>query len=331
MHVRTYSRMLFAMLLAATVLASKAAAQAPPGTQQQPPPQDKGQEPIRVQVALVNVFATVRDKSRRIVSNLEQKDFRIFEDNQEQKLAYFTRETALPITLGLLIDTSGSETNRLPAEQDAASQFLTRVMRKGDEAMVVSFGMDIDLLADFTDDHNLLERAIRRARINAPIGGLINPGPLPPSARQTRGTAFYDAIYVACREKLSAEAGRKALVIITDAVDEGSKVKLEEAVEAAQRSDTVIHILLVSEMGYNNPGVAKKITDETGGRMIEVRSEKKLQEAFDQISEELRTQYQLGYYPTNTTRDGKFRKIKIETAPNDLRVLARRGYYAPKS
>jgi Ca-activated chloride channel family protein len=84
-------------------------------------------------------------------------------------------------------------------------------------------------------------------------------------------------------------------------------------------------------MGYNNPGVAKKITDETGGRMIEVRSEKKLQEAFDQISEELRTQYQLGYYPTNTARDGKFRKIKIETAPNDLRVLARRGYYAPKS
>jgi VWFA-related protein len=204
-------------------------------------------------------------------------------------------------------------------------------MRKGDEAMVVSFGMDIDLLADFTDDHNLLERAIRRAQINAPIGGLINPGPLPPSARQTRGTAFYDAIYVACREKLSSEAGRKALVIITDAVDEGSKVKLEESIEAAQRSDTVIHILLVSEMGYNNPGVAKKITDETGGRMIEVRSEKKLQEAFDQISEELRTQYQLGYYPTNTARDGKFRKIKIETAPNDLRVLARRGYYAPKS
>src|SRR5947209_9331889 len=238
MRVRTYRGMLSATVVAATLLTSKAAAHAP-ATQQQPPPQDKGQEPIRVQVALVNVFATVRDKSRRIVSNLEQKDFRIFEDNQEQKLAYFTRETALPITLGLLIDTSGSETNRLPAEQDAASQFLTRVMRKGDEAMVVSFGMDIDLLADFTDDHNLLERAIRRAQINAPIGGLINPGPLPPSARQTRGTAFYDAIYVACREKLSAEAGRKALVIITDAVDEGSKVKLEEAIEAAQRSDTV--------------------------------------------------------------------------------------------
>src|SRR5260370_21151190 len=331
MRARTYSWMLSAPVLAAPLVPSRAGAQAPPATQQQPLPRGKGQEPARVQVAVVNVVDPVRDKSRRIVSNLEQKDFRIFEDNQEQKLAYFTRETALPITLGLLIDTSGSETNRLPAEQDAASQFLTRVMRKGDEAMVVSFGMDIDLLADFTDDHNLLERAIRRARINAPTEGLINPPPFPPPPRQPRGTAFYDAIYVACREKLSSEAGRKALAIITDAVDEGSKVKLEESIEAAQRSDTVIHILLVSEMGYNNPGVAKKITDETGGRMIQGRSEKKLQEAFDQISEGLRTQEQLGYYPTNTASDGTFRNIKIETYPNDLRVLPRRGYYAPKS
>src|SRR5437879_7205517 len=150
MQARTYSWMLSATVLAATLLTSKAAAQAPPATQQQPPPQGREQEPIRVQVALVNVFATVRDKSRRIVSNLEQKDFRIFEDNQEQKLAYFTRETALPITLGLLIDTSGSETNRLPAEQDAASQFLTRVMRKGEEAMMVSLGMNSDLIEDIT-------------------------------------------------------------------------------------------------------------------------------------------------------------------------------------
>ena len=333
MQVRTYNWMLFATVLAATGLTWNAAAQAAQEPQQKPQAQQPvgGQQPIRVQVSLVNIFATVRDKSRKIIANLEQKDFRIFEDNQEQKLSFFTRDTALPITLGLLIDTSGSETNRLPAEQDAASQFLTRVMRKGDEAMVISFGMDVDLLADFTDDRDKLERAIRRTQINAPIGGLINPGPLPPSARQIRGTAFYDAIYVACREKLSTEAGRKALVIVTDAVDEGSKVKLDEAIEAAQRTDTVIHILLVSEAGYNNPGVAKKISDETGGRMIEVRSEKKLQEAFDQISEELRTQYQLGYYPTNAERDGKFRKVKIETVPGDMRVLARRGYYAPKS
>src|SRR3989475_12327935 len=212
MRVRPYSGMLSAAVVAATLLTSKAAAQAPPATQQQPPPQDKGQEPIRVQVALVNVFATVRDKSRRIVSNLEQKDFRIFEDNQEQKLAYFTRETALPITLGLLIDTSGSETNRLPAEQDAASQFLTRVMRKGDEAMVVSFGMDIDLLADFTDDHNLLESAIRRAQINAPIGGLINPGPLPPSARQTRGQPFMMRFTLRAARNFPQKPGARASV-----------------------------------------------------------------------------------------------------------------------
>src|SRR5260370_4143272 len=145
MQVRTYSWMLSATVLGATLLPSMAAAQPPPVTQQQPPPQDKGQEPIRVQVALVNVFPTVRDKSRRIVSNLEQKDFRIFDDNQEQKLAYFTRETALPITLGLLIDTSGSEKNRLPAEQHAASQFLTRALRNGQRGRLHSFGLDIDL------------------------------------------------------------------------------------------------------------------------------------------------------------------------------------------
>src|SRR3989475_13151361 len=130
----------------------------------------------------------------------------------------------------------------------------------------------------------------------------------------------------------SSEAGRKALVVLTDAVDNGSKLRLEEAIEAAQRSDTVVHILLVYDPaeGYNE-GVARKLAEETGGRAIVVRNEKKLEEAFDQISEEMRTQYTLGYYPTNTARDGRFRKIKIESTRDGLHVLARRGYYAPKN
>lgn len=298
-----------------------------PAGQQNP----AGQAPvIRSQVSLVNLFATVRDGHKRIVANLEQKDFRVSEDNQEQKIAFFSRETALPITLGMLLDTSGSETRMLGAIQESATRFVDRVLRPKDLAMVVSFDVDVDLLSDFTEDRGQLERAIGRARINAPQGGMVNPGPLPPSARGMRGTSFYDAIYVACKEKLATEAGRKALVILTDAVDEGSKVKLEEAIEMAQRTDTVVHVLLISDLGYANSGVAKKIADETGGRMIEVRSEKKLEEAFDQISEELRSQYMLAYYPTNTTRDGRFRKIKVETAGKDMKVLARKGYYAPK-
>ena len=325
------SVMVFAAALVYSAAEARRAAAAPQN--QQPAEQEKpaGQAPvIRTQVTLINLFATVRDSHKRIVGNLEQKDFRVLEDNQEQKIAFFSRETALPITLGMLLDTSGSETNMLLAIQDSGTRFLDRVLRPKDLAMVISFGADVDLLADFTEDRGMLERAINRARINAPQGGMVNPGPLPPSARGTRGTALYDAVYVACNEKLATEAGRKALVILTDAVDEGSKVRLEEAIEAAQRTDTVIHILLISDYGYVNPGVAKKITDETGGRTIEVRSEKKLGEAFDEISEELRTQYLLGYYPSNTARDGRFRKIKVETAGKDMKVLARKGYYAPK-
>jgi len=285
---------------------------------------------IRRSVDLVNLFATVRDNHKKIVNDLKQEDFKILEDNQGQKIAFFSREVTLPITLALLLDTSGSEQYMLGAIQDAGGRFLDRVLRKGDEALVMSFDSDVDLLSDFTDDRGQLERAVRHTRINVPSGGGgINPGPIP--TRQVTGTALYDAIYLACNEKLNTEAGRKAIVIVTDAQDEGSKVRLEEAVEAAQRTDTVIHILLVADPRFGgNPGVAHKITEETGGRMISVSSEKKLLEAFDEISEELRSQFTLGYYPSNNAKDGKFRKIKVEVANHDLKVLARKGYYAPK-
>ncbi len=296
------------------------------------PQEPAGQAPvIKSQVSLVNLFATVRDKNKRIVPTLKQEDFRVSEDNQDQKIAFFSREVALPITLALLLDTSGSEQDMLSAIQDAGSRFIARVIRKGDEALVMSFDSNVDLLSDFTDEHGQLERAIRKSRINVPDQGTIagNPGPI--GSRQITGTALYDAIYLACGEKLASEAGRKAVVIVTDAEDTGSKVRLEEAIEAAQRTDTVIHILLVVDPRYGgNPGVAHKLAEETGGRMISVRSEKKLAEAFDEISEELRSQYTLGYYPTNSAQDGKFRKVKVETTEHALKVLARKGYYAPK-
>jgi VWFA-related protein len=286
---------------------------------------------IKSQVTLVNLFATVRDKNKRIVGDLKQEDFKVLEDNQDQKISFFSKEVALPITLALLLDTSGSEQDMLGAIQEAGSAFLHRVLRKGDEALVMSFDSDVDLLSDFTDDRAQLDRAVRRSRINIPSGGSIGGNPGPIGSRQITGTALYDAIYLACSEKLNTEAGRKAIVIVTDAQDEGSKVKLEEAIEAAQRTDTVIHILLVADPRFGgNASVAHKLAEETGGRMIAVRSEKKLMEAFDEISEELRSQYTLGYYPTNTARDGKFRKIKVETNNHDLKVLARKGYYAPR-
>ena len=286
---------------------------------------------IRTQVNLVNLFVTVRDKNKRIATDLKKEDFKIAEDGQDQQIAFFSKEVTLPITLALLLDTSGSEQFMLGAIQDMGGRFLDRVIRKGDEALIMSFDTDVDLLSDFTDDRGQLDRAIRKARINTPSsGGMINPGPVPTS--HVTGTALYDAIYLACNEKLTSEAGRKAIVLVTDAQDEGSKVRLEEAIEAAQRTDTVIHLLLVADPHFGgNSGVAHRITEETGGRMIVANSEKHLAEAFDQISEELRSQYTLGYYPTNTTHDGKFRKIKVDMASHDLKVLARKGYYAPKS
>jgi VWFA-related protein len=299
-------------------------------------PQQNQQAPaqaptIKAEVNLVNVFATVRDKNKRIVTDLKQDDFKVFEDGHEEKISFFSKEMQLPITLGLLLDTSGSEERMLSSIQDAGARFLHRVLKKGDEAMVISFDTDVDLLADLTDDRPILDRAINKARINTPGGGFYggNPGPVPGAG--SVGTALYDAVYLACSEKLNGEAGRKAIVIVTDAQDEGSKVKLEEAIESAQRTDTVIHILLVADPRFGgNTAVAHKMTEETGGRLIIVNSEKRLEEAFDQISEELRSQYTLGYYPSNTAKDGKFRKIHVDTDNHDLKVLARKGYYAPK-
>jgi VWFA-related protein len=316
---------MMALLLALAALAPIAPSAAGQPQPSAAPATASAQGPIRVQVNLVNLFATVRDKkTKKIVTGLEQGDFKISEDNVEQQITAFSTESNLPITLGLLIDTSGSEQETLGAEQDAAIRFLDRVMRKGDLTMVISFDSDADLLSGFTEDKEMLDRAILRARIaGASMQGPLNSAP--------PGTVFYDAVYLACQDRLAQEAGRKALIILTDAQDEGSRMRLEDAVEAAQRTDTVVHVLLISSAGYGNEGAAKKLTDETGGRTVVVRSEKNLEQAFDQISEELRSQYALGYYSTNTAHDGSFRKVKVESTRKDVDVLSRRGYYAPKN
>jgi VWFA-related protein len=308
------------MALLAVVLIVAANFSAAPARGQQ------GQNPIRVQTNLVNLFVTVRDNHNAIVTNLKKENFHIFEDNSEQKIAYFSNDVSMPITMGLLMDTSGSEQNMLAGEQQAAEEFMQEVMRKGDLSMVLSFDTDVDLLADFTEDKSLIDNAITRTRINTPQGA---NGPV----RQTQvtGTALYDAVYLAAHDQLSGQAGRKAIIVTTDAQDEGSRLRIQDAIEAAQRADAVIHVLLVYDPSYgNNGGAAEKMTSETGGRTIDVRGGKNVQQAFDTISEELRHQYVIGYYPANPARDGAFRKIRVEVAPSGMKILARKGYYAPK-
>lgn len=307
----------------------------PQGQQQTP----ESSQTLKVQTNLVNVFATVRDKKNGLITDLKQDDFKIYEDGVEQKIAYFSKDMNLPITLAILIDTSGSMQNILGAEQDAASRFVKTVMRGNkDEAIVISFDFDVNLLADFTEDPEVLEEGIHRARISAiSAGGVVTPGTIPNN--NAGGTNLYDAVYLASHDELATEAGRKAIIVLSDAEDTGSKLSLNEAIESAQRSDAVIHFLRLSDepfyfgmgMTYNGSGVARKMADETGGREIEIKSEKNLEGAFALIAEELRSQFVLGYYPTNTKHDGTFRKVKLDVARPDSRVLARKGYYAPNS
>jgi VWFA-related protein len=160
----------------------------------------------------------------------------------------------------------------------------------------------------------------------------VTPGTIP-QGNNAGGTDLYDAIYLACHDELATEAGRKAVIVMSDMEDTGSKLRLQDAVEACQRADGVIHVLLISDSGFfqggGGAGVARKMSDDTGGRVINVHSEKSLEKAFDVISEELRSQYRIAYYPTNDKHDGTFRKIKVDIARPDVKVLARRGYYAP--
>jgi VWFA-related protein len=298
---------------------------------QQNVPQDQGQGPLKVQTNVVNVFATVRNKQHGIVTDLTKDDFKITEDGVDQKVEFFQKEVNMPITLGMLIDTSASMDRMIDAEHDAASRFLREVMRPKDETMVITFDFDVDLVADFTQDTSVLASAIRSTRVNSfGGGGGVTPGPIPQG--NAGGTDLYDAVYLACHDQLATEAGRKGMIILTDAEDTGSKLKMQDAIEAAQRSDAVIHVLLISDRMATfgtGLGVAHRMAEDTGGRVIDVHHEKSLENAFDELSEELRSQYVLGYYPTNVKRDGVFRKIQVTVTRPDVKILARKGYYAP--
>ncbi len=288
--------------------------------------------PIRVTVNVVNVLATVRDSRGGIIPDLKKEDFEIWEDGQKQDISFFSKESAEPLTLGLLVDTSISQGRVLSLEQESAVRFLEQVVQQKDLVFVISFDVDVDLLQDHTNEVGRLERAVQRTVINAPYSR-VSPGPFETGCK---GTRLYDAIYLAATDKLGSEAGRKALLLLTDGMDCGSRMTLNQALEAAQRSDTVIYVVAVLDpsfygfVGYSGDSVIKKLSEETGGRGISVSDPKKLAKAFAQIAEEMRSQYSIGYTPSNKKRDGSYRKLKLQVKREGHKVLARRGYYAPK-
>jgi VWFA-related protein len=305
------------------------------------PEEDRSVATFKLQVNLVDVFFTVKDKNNNLVPHLNKSDCSIFEDKQPQTFKSFVAENNLPLTLGILLDTSGSQQRVLPLEQEAGSRFLERVLKAKDEAFLLSFDVNVDLLQDFTNSPRLLGRAMNKAEINTAGGngaaGIPGAGGgTVPTIGDPKGTLLYDAIYLAANEKLTQESGRKAMIILTDGDDQGSRTKITEAIAAAEKSNAMIYVILIADTGfyggwgYNGYSAADKMTKETGGRLINVGNNgKKLEEAFAQIEDELRTQYVATYTPTNAKLDGTFRHLGLECRGDGLKVQVRKGYFAP--
>jgi len=294
------------------------------------------QPTIKVEVNLVNILFNVRDKRGGLVGDLSKDNFKIYEDGKEQQVKYFTRETNLPLTIGLLIDVSASQGNLIDIERNAASQFFGKVLRKQDLAFLISFGSDAELLQDYTSSPRLLQAGLNGLQVNSDVGG-VGPGPVP-TISQPRGTILYDAVYLAAHDQLKGQVGRKVLVLITDGEDQGSRYNIQTAIEAAQRADAIIYGFYYVDRGFylshgmifagGSDSTLKRMAEETGGHDFHVDRKMSLQDAFDELNAEMRSQYAIGYEPTNASKDGTFRRIEIRTDNKDWKVQARKGYYA---
>jgi len=303
-------------------------------------PLDETANVIHVNTNLVSLYFTAYGKNNQPITDLKKEDCTLYEDRVAQTTKNFEQQTNLPLTLGILLDTSGSQQKVLPLEQQTGSAFLKRVLTPKDEAFVISFDVNVDLLADYTNNAAELERALNKATINVGGGfgggGIPGLGQGPVSVQKPRGTLLYDAVYLAAHDKMHQEAGRKVLILLTDGEDEGSQEDMNGALEAAQKSNVLIYVILLADrMGYAQAGqmyngdrVMSKLTQDTGGRVIDVGNNgRKLEDAFQQIEDELRTQYLASYTPLDASHDGSFRLINIKC--NDVsKIQTRKGYYA---
>ena len=294
------------------------------------------EEPLfSLDVKVVNVLATVRDGNGRLLSNLTKDDFILSEDGARQEIRYFAHQTDLPLTIGLLIDTSGSQRTLIHDERRAGMMFFRSILRPAkDLAFLMSFDRNVELLQDYTASLALLERGLGELEIEAPTGGL-HPGPT--GGRRQTSTALYDALYLAADEMFRNQVGRKAVVVISDGVDYGSKTSLKKAIEAAQRADIVVYTIqyfdrYFAQAAYVNvgsgAGTLKKMSRQTGGSAFQASRGVQLTGIFRQIEDELRSQYSLGYTPKRDLDRGKgFRKISLKATRKGLKIQARDGYY----
>src|SRR6202007_1209012 len=303
--------------------------------------QDQSIETLKVNVEVVQLFFNVKDKHGALIPNLNKDNFEVREDGTPQTIKYFTAETNLTLTLGIMIDASGSKRNVIDMEKEVGGAFLRQILTDKDEAYVISFDISVDLLQDFTRDVHRLQAALNKAKVNVDYtsGGIPGMGGGPVPQHNSPGTLLYDAVYLSAHDMLSKEVGRKAMILLTDGQDEGSRLKIQDAIEAAQKADSIVYVLLCADrgfyggmsMGYYGEGEMRKLTEQTGGRVINVGNKfDKLREAFDQIAAELRSQYNIGYTPINSKLDGSYRKLEIKNKQN-YKIQARAGYYAGRA
>jgi Ca-activated chloride channel family protein len=302
--------------LSSLTLAQRGSQQARP-TEAAKPADD---QTISVNVDLVNILFTVADRKGKFVTNLKKEDFRVFEDERNQTITNFSSETDLPLTIALLVDTSGSIRDKLRFEQEAATEFFySTIQRNKDKALIISFDSGVDLLQDFTDNSEKLADAVRKIR----AGG---------------GTSLYDAIYLAVTQKLAGQEGRRIVILITDGDDNSSRVSLTETLEAAQKNDVTIYAISTNSTAYfgskeqeRGDKTLKKFADETGGKPFFPLKIQDLASSFLDIHDELRSQYQIGYRTTNNKLDGTFRRIRVDVADKRFKARARAGYYMDKA
>lgn len=273
---------------------------------------------IKVGVNEVNVVFTVTDKHNHFVKDLKENDFRVLDDKRPPaSIRSFSAETNLPLRVGLLIDASNSIRDRFRFEQQAAIEFLNQIIRRNrDEAFVLGFDTTPEITQDFTGDTEKLANGVR----------MLRPG---------GGTALYDALYGACRDKLLKTPGgtRRAIILLSDGEDNQSRVTRDDAIEECQRAEAIVYAISTNVSGVKSRGdkIMEAIADQTGGRSFFPFKIEDVSDAFSQIQEELRSQYAISYNPADFTADGKYRTIEIESLNKKYRVRSRRGYFAPKA
>jgi VWFA-related protein len=291
---------------------------------------------INVSVNVVNILCSVRDGKGALQPNLSKDDFTVTEEGKPQDIKYFARETDLPLTLGLLVDVSGSERNMIEIEKRAADQFFGKVLRKQDMAFLMSFGSEAELLQDSTNSVVLLRHGLDSLRLKTPASGPL-PGAVP-TINQARGTVLFDAVYLAATDMLRKEVGRKAVVLLTDGQDEGSRVKLEQAIAEAQKSDLIIYGILYVDPSFfrgqgtiysTGDGDLRRMSEDTGGHMFRVDRRTTLESVFQEIQDEMRSQYSIGYVAPDSA-PGTYRRVEVRAKQKGLKVQARKGYYAAK-